>query len=83
MKISRITALLCGGLLITACASNAPSPVGEVARSSFALASVDASMNESERVPDRYDASINRLLERADGESLPERIDADLRHFAA
>lgn len=40
-------------------------------------------MHEDERVPDRYDASVNRLLERADGASLPERIDADLRRFAA
>jgi hypothetical protein len=61
--------LICGIILAgcSACAGLAPSPVTGEYRTSYSLGAIRVDLPDEERIPDRYDGSINRILESDDG----------------
>tara|TARA_R110000868_G_scaffold13584_1_gene63152 strand:+ start:4293 stop:5048 length:756 start_codon:yes stop_codon:yes gene_type:complete len=56
--------MICAAALFacSACASMAPSPVTAEYRSDYALNSISVRLPEEDKIPDRYDASVNRIL---------------------
>lgn len=75
--------LVCAAALVgvAGCASAVPSPVGMEYRSSYRVSDVRVALPEEDKVPDRYDTSVNRII----GEvgALPADTVAAFRHYAA
>jgi len=67
MRIALISAAILVGC--TACATTAPSPVTGEFRSNYSMDSIHVDLPDDQKIPDRYDVSINRLLESETGMS--------------
>lgn len=77
MKRFIIAALLALG---AAACSTTPSPVSDVYRTGYAVETVGVALSDPEGVPDRYDASVMRILEESG--AIAPTDEAQFREFA-